>query len=84
MKPSGTGSLPSFLFAVFAAARILFPLPLRAEKPDVRARITAPASLAPGSKGTLTAQTRQAKGVSASGGGLLRPASSPSGSRWPP
>jgi thioredoxin:protein disulfide reductase len=43
----------SFLFALLAAKLVFCPLPLIAEKPDVRAKITAPAGLAAGSKATL-------------------------------
>lgn len=50
-------SFRSLLLALFAAAPALCPLPLfAAEKPDVRARITAPANLAAGSKATLAVE----------------------------
>jgi hypothetical protein len=48
--------VPWCLFALFATASMLSPLSLIAEKPDVRAKIIAPAGLAAGSKATLAVE----------------------------
>jgi len=45
MRSSATMRAGSFLFAILAVASVLIPIPLAAEKPDVRARLIAPAEL---------------------------------------
>jgi len=56
MRSSATMRAGSFLFAILAVASALIPIPLPAEKPDVRARLIAPAELAAGSKGTIAVE----------------------------
>jgi hypothetical protein len=45
MRSSAMMRPGSFLFAILAVASALIPIPLAAEKPDVRARLIAPAKI---------------------------------------
>lgn len=46
----------SFLAGIVVVASALIPVPLAAEKPDIRARLIAPDRLAAGSKGTIAVE----------------------------
>ena len=56
MTPRKPFPIRASLLALYGAASLAFAPSLLAQKPDVRAKITAPSRLAAGSKGTLTVE----------------------------